>query len=55
MSEVVVNDDGEVICVLFSVYDRFCTRHEGGFLKTHCPSCFRDMLLDITHTEDDDG
>ena len=34
---------------LFSVYDRFCFKHEGNFLKDYCPSCFRDKLLATDH------
>jgi hypothetical protein len=29
-----------------SVYDRYCFRHEGNYLKDYCPSCFRDALLE---------
>jgi len=30
---------------LVSVDDQYCFKHEGNFLKTYCPSCFRDKLL----------
>ena len=30
---------------LYSVYDQYCFKHEGNFLKDYCLSCFRDKLL----------